>query len=171
MKTLSKLINEKLEFKGATLYDYFIGALCEEYLAWYFYTIFGNFLVGKERPSIEKFFKETAEDELEDHAEWLLKRMDELDMSCEDIHDFSKLNDFVFHPYNPPTSKNGKLDTKDAILKAISMEKEAIETYKAFEIFTRDNDPVTNKKVKNILADEEEHLAELTNFLEDIENK
>ena len=50
------------------------------------------------------------------------------------------------------------------------MESEAIETYTAFELYTRDKDVVTNEKIKEILADEQEHLTELKNFFQDLES-
>ena len=48
------------------------------------------------------------------------------------------------------------------------MEMGAIETYKDLEEITRNVDPVTNRKVKAILADEEEHLQEIEDFLCDV---
>ena len=50
------------------------------------------------------------------------------------------------------------------------MEMDAIETYRDLEEITRNVDPVTNRKVKAILADEEEHLQEIEDFLCDVGN-
>ena len=50
----------------------------------------------------------------------------------------------------------------------IQSEKGAIETYTALEVVTRDNDVVTNRKVKEILADEQEHLQNLIDLHKDI---
>ena len=50
----------------------------------------------------------------------------------------------------------------------IEAERGAIETYKKIEAYTRGIDVVTNKKIKLILQDEEEHLTELKDFLADI---
>ena len=50
------------------------------------------------------------------------------------------------------------------------MEQDAIETYKAFELATRDSDPVSNQKIREILADEEEHLEALNSFSLDMLN-
>ena len=80
MKTLSDKVKDyklNVGLKNAQLRELFIGALAEEYLAWYFYTTIGSFLYGHERPSVEKFFGETADDELNDHGKWLIKRMEE----------------------------------------------------------------------------------------------
>ena len=56
------------------------------------------------------------------------------------------------------------MNTSQALTIAIQMEKDAIETYKAFELATRDSDPVSNQKIREILADEEEHLEALNSF-------
>ena len=48
------------------------------------------------------------------------------------------------------------------------MGKGAIETYTALEAVTRGNDVVTNRKVKEILADEQEHLQNLIDLYKDI---
>ena len=175
MKTLSDKVKDyklNVGLKNAQLRELFIGSLAEEYLAWYFYTTIGSFLYGHERPSVEKFFGETADDELNDHGKWLIKRMDELDMSPIELFDPSSWNKYAFHPYeHPEVSSDGNINTKDALLKALNMESEAIETYTIFEEKTRDSDPVTNQKIKEILADEQEHLTELKNFWQDIEEK
>ena len=174
MIKLSELIQKKKlsiekPLSNASLRELFIGALAEEYLAWYFYTTIGNFLYGHERPSIEKFFAETAEDELNDHGKWLIKRMEELDFSPLELFEPDNWNTYAFHKYEPPIiSSDGNINTKDALLKAINMESEAIETYTIFEEQTRDIDQVTNEKIKEILADEQEHLTELKNFRQDL---
>ena len=168
MKKFSDLLQQN-KFAEFSLHNFFMCALAEEFLAWYFYSTVGKFLFGKERPSVEKFFAETAEDEYEDHAEWLMKRMDELDMNPGELYDPSLWNKFAVHPYDASIF-TGQVDTRTAVIKAINMESEAIETYTAFELYTRDKDVVTNEKIKEILADEQEHLTELKNFFQDLES-
>lgn len=50
------------------------------------------------------------------------------------------------------------------------MELDAIDTYRELEEITRNIDTVTNKKIKDILADEEEHLQEIEDFICDVEH-
>ena len=52
----------------------------------------------------------------------------------------------------------------------ITAEEGAIETYSDIELFTRDRDVVTNKRIKEILADEQEHLQALKDLVADIES-
>lgn len=49
----------------------------------------------------------------------------------------------------------------------IEAEKGAIETYRELEEMTRNVDVVSNDKIKQILADEIEHLQELEDFITD----
>ena len=49
----------------------------------------------------------------------------------------------------------------------IEAEKGAIETYRELEEMTRNVDVVSNDKIKQILADEIEHLQELEDFIAD----
>ena len=68
------------------------------------------------------------------------------------------------HKYIKPDSYN----TKDSIQQMIEAEHNAIETYKNLINATKDTDPVTYNKAIEILADEEEHLQEMIDFLNDI---
>jgi len=139
-------------------------ALSEELLAWYHYTIVWPFLQGKMRPDIVKFFQETAKDELEDHAYWLMERLNQFGVTPEDVADPVNLNNIATHKYIYP-----QYTSVEALLNNIEAEKGAIETYDKLEKFTRDKDQVSNSKIKEILADEQEHLAELQDLLTDIE--
>ena len=47
-------------------------------------------------------------------------------------------------------------------------EEGAIETYEELVKMTEEVDPASNSKLKEILADEQEHLQELKDFLQDI---
>lgn len=139
-------------------------AFCEEMLAWYQYIIIAPFLVGKERPSIQKDYFENAKEELEDHGYWLLERISQLGGNIEGIDRPECWNVVAPHKYIKPDSYN----TKDSIQQMIEAEHGAIETYKNLINAAKDTDPVTYNKAIEILADEEEHLQEMLDFLNDI---
>lgn len=150
-----------------------LNALSEEIMAWYAYFIVRPFLVGKERQNIEYLFGEYAEDELHDHAEWIINRINELGGSVSDICLPSKAELYANHHIIMPNicAETGNVDVVDAIKTNIEMEIGAIETYKDLVEFTSSKDPVSNSKLKEILADEEEHLNKLKEFLQDIESQ
>ena len=139
-------------------------AFCEEMLAWYQYIIIAPFLVGKERPSIQKDYFENAKEELEDHGYWLLERISQLGGNIEGIDRPECWNIVAPHKYIKPNS----YDTKDSIQQMIDAERNAIKTYKNLINVTKDIDPVTHNKAIEILGDEEEHLQEMLDFLNDI---
>ena len=138
-------------------------ALAEELLAWYHYTICAPFLHGKRRPELVKFFKETAKDEFEDHACWLMERLQQLGSDVNDIADPASLNVIATHKYIIPS-----YETCQAVANNITAEKGAIETYTKLEEFTKDRDIVTHSKIEEILADEQEHLQELEKVYRDM---
>lgn len=140
-------------------------ALAEEFNAWYAYTIVFPFLHGPLRPDIVDFFKETAKDELEDHAYWLMERLNQLGVELCNIADPAMWNTVATHKYIFPTT-----DTLGAIQNNIKAEQGAIETYKKLEEFTRGKDIVTNSKIKEILKDEQNHLSDLYDLRKDITN-
>ena len=139
-------------------------ALAEELVAFYQYTMAWPFIHGKERNKLESVLKDNAEDELEDHAYWLLSRLDQLNRRPENIKDIDELNKFAKHKYIIPVAA----DVKSIIEDNIKSEKGAIETYLELEEFTRDKDIVTHTKVEEILSDEREHLHLLEQILRDI---
>lgn len=157
-------------------------ALKEELNAWYGYIIVKDFLVGIGRPDVEKLYEETAEDELKDHAYWLMKRIAELDGTIEDITASPASWLTATHTYLSP-KWSGKysqqnivageedivIDVLDSLLQNVENEMGAIETYKELiEIAALSKDYATEKKCKEILADEEEHLQLLQDQLDDI---
>ena len=156
--------------------DMLKNALKEEFNAWYGYIIIREFLAGRERPSIMKFYDDTAKDELEDHGYWLMKRINELGGTLDDISSTPAIWETAAHKYRSPkwSAKNESagdekyVSTEESLKINIKNEKDAISTYREIEEFTRDIDPVTNQKIKEILADEEEHLTSLNEFLDDI---
>ena len=138
-------------------------ALAEEILAWYHYTICAPFLTGKMRPDVEKLFIETAKDEFEDHACWLMERLRQLGENPGELLDPNQMNTIAKHKYIMPS-----FDTKKALQNNIEAEKGAIETYTELEAFTKDKDIVSHAKIEEILADEQEHLKLLNKLAEDI---
>lgn len=141
-------------------------ALAEEFLAWYEYTIVIPFLFGKQHHSIAETFKEHAEDEFEDHAVWLMKRLNELDYVPQNILHPMNLNDVADHKYIP--LENEPLETSKLIKKMIKSEEGAIDTYTKIQELTKDVDPVTNDKIIEILGDEIEHKATLEKYLKSL---
>ena len=171
MKTLTQL-NESNFSEGyrSELLTRLQNAFREEINAWYGYTIMGKFLIGPCREELEKFFETSAKDEFEDHAMWILERINQLNGTPNECLAPETLKN-VDHGYIIPQNLvSGPMSTEDAVNINIDNERGAIETYEALEKFTRDVDPVTNKKIKEIWADEEEHLSELNDFLGDIQN-
>ena len=141
-------------------------AFAEEINAWYQYFVVIPFLHGKERKNIEDFYKTAAEDEYEDHAMWLLNRINELGHTPDEILDMYNLNKLAAHKFIKP---NKEFDVKESLQQNIEAEKGAIETYIDLVNFTKGIDPVTHRKMKQILADEQEHLTELNDFFADIQ--
>lgn len=147
-----------------TLVDYIYRALAEEYQAWYQYHIVIPFMRGNERTAIADFFKKTADDELNDHAEKLLNRLAQLSdtmckLACPD--DWSKV---AVAKYQYPAC----YDVDSLVLQNIKSEIEAVELYTELCNFTKGKDSVTNRLAKQILTDEQEHLQDLLDFAADL---
>lgn len=143
-------------------------AFCEEMNAWYQYIVIEPFLIGNERKEISELYKETAKDELEDHGYWILERINQLGGEPGDLLNPDNWNKVAKHKYIQPSAGLTNYDVVASIQQNIEAEKGAIETYINLEKVTRDTDPVTNQKIKSILADEEEHLQSLQELLADI---
>ncbi len=140
--------------------------IAEEFEAWYNYFIFSQFLVGNERSSVEMTFMKLASDELHDHAFKLINRLNELGLHCCVITpDTWRLTAQQQINVNPDCSVKTQLKVnKEA-------EEGAIRHYKlAIEYFQNLGDIITVELLKAILADEEEHLCEINDFLEDIQH-
>ena len=172
MKSLSQTVSEASfsdlmikNLENKDLVTLLQSALAEEYLQWYQYTVVIPFAVGQDRVNIVEAFKEHAKDELEDHAAWLIERINQLDGVPTLVDEPSKWNLCAVHKYITPKPP---YDVCTLLEQNIQSEKGAIETYTALEAVTRHNDIVTNKKVKEILADEQEHLQNLIDLHKDI---
>ena len=172
MKSLSQTLSEASfsdlmikNLENKDLVTLLQSALAEEYLQWYQYTVVIPFAVGQDRVNIVEAFKEHAKDELEDHAAWLIERINQLDGVPTLVDEPSKWNLCAVHKYITPKPP---YDVCTLLEQNIQSEKGAIETYTALEAVTRHNDIVTNRKVKEILADEQEHLQNLIDLHKDI---
>lgn len=172
MKTFTQKINESVGYIEPTIKDLIISKLCnaykEEIAAFYYYTTVAEFLCGPSRKDVEEFYEEAANDELNDHGKWILKRIAQLGGCPSYVTVFTGLPNAT-HQYVNPIINNGNIDVYQSLNDCKKMELDAIETYRDLEEITRNIDPVTNRKVKAILADEEEHLQELEDFICDVE--
>lgn len=138
-------------------------AFAEEVNAWYQYYIISPFLTGPERTSIVADYQENGNEELE-HAGMLLERISQLGGDFSDIEALDKLDGLAKAKYIKPTTT----DVKTSLQQIIDAEKGAIATYDALEQATRGKDTVTNRIAKTILADEQKHLQEAIDFMNDI---
>ena len=151
---------------SATLIVELNSLLAEEFQAWYQYYIVAPFLHGCDRESVQEFFQEAADDELNDHASKLLNRLNELNQDCTVIPtpDSWKL---------AATSKFGvaPMDVMSQLSLNVKAEQEAIEHYQKVIVLAEQlQDHTTYDMLKEILADEEQHLSELNDFLKDRSN-
>ena len=171
MKTFTQKINESVGYIEPTIKELIISKLCnaykEEIHSWYYYTTVTEFLCGPSRKDIEEFYEDTAKDEFEDHAKWILKRIAQLGGCPSCVTPIANLTSAT-HPYINPVVRDGNIMVQSSLENAQTMEMDAIETYKELEEITRNVDPVTNRRVKAILGDEEEHLQEIEDFLCDV---
>jgi len=116
------------------------------------------------KEEVVEFFNETAKDELEDHAYWLMERLNQLGVYPQPVISSTCWNNVANHKYIAPVQ-----DILGAIRNNIAAEIGAIETYQDLEKFTRDRDVVSNTKIKEILADEQQHLADLYDLEKDFQ--
>lgn len=137
--------------------------LAEEFQAWYQYFVVAPFIAGSERPNIQEFFIDTAKDELDDHATKLINRINELGASCvlatpESWKEYAKAG---FMVANNDVASQLILNQK-AEMDAIAHYQQVIELAESIKDYT------TKDILKKILADEEQHLSELNEFINDI---
>lgn len=139
--------------------------LAEEFQAWYQYYITYQFLVGNERTSVAEFFEETADDELNDHANSLIKRINELGSEC------LLLTPDTWKEYSEAKFLTSDLSVGSQLEINKTAEESAIEHYqRVIELAESLKDYTTRDILKKILADEEEHLSEINDFINDIQS-
>ncbi len=166
MKKITDIIVK--ESKETEIISELKNALKEELIAWYGYVIVKEWLSGQDRTNIIEFYEDTAKDELEDHAYWLMKRINQLGGTIEDITSSPSIIETATHKYISPIWKGDNIPVKESLEINIKNEEGAIETYKKLVSITEDVDPASNAKLKEILSDEEDHLQELKDFLNDL---
>ena len=137
----------------------------EEIQAWYQYYIVSNFMQGQQRKSIEQLFVDTAKDELDDHANKLLKRISELGGNISSISDINLLSNIANCEYKIPQEP---YNTIKLLEDNIEGEICAIKHYIELADITKDKDYTTYCMAIEILGDEEEHLRSLQDFYVDI---
>lgn len=138
--------------------------LAEEIQAWYQYWLVEPFLLGDERPHIQETFKTNADDELNDHADKLLQRIHDLGFGATYLQGgLNSIAEYVGAPYvNPTTSVDQALQVM------LKSEEDAIASYtQAVDFAESIHDVVSRDIFKAILADEEEHFANLNHFILD----
>ena len=177
-KNVKRLVETFVEDYRKTKYNDLIinklkNALKEEFNAWYGYIIIREFLVGNLRPDIVKTYDDLAEDELKDHAYWLMKRINELGGTIQDLTISPNSWGEAKHQYRSPLwvevqEGNSLIPVIESLKINIENEKDAINTYNELIVLTQGVDWTTNSKCKEILADEEEHLQILKELLDDI---
>ena len=136
-------------------------AYADEWLAYYQYWVGAKVARGRMRGIIAEELEQHAQEEL-GHAELLVKRMAQLGgtplLTLEDLLKQSNCG------YDAPTDP----DTRTLLVQNIKGEQCAIETYQKLFDFVKGKDPITEKLVLEILADEVEHEEDLEAMLEDM---
>lgn len=139
-----------------------VSLLAEEYQAWYNYRLIQPYLQGLERSSVSDKFVELAKDELDDHANKLLNRLAELNYGP------VLLTPLSWHEYSTINDNCDSTIVIDQLYFNRDLEIKAIEHYnKVIQVALYYSDFVTSDLLKSILADEENHLNILNDFIND----
>lgn len=129
----------------------------------YAYLTVVPFMVGEDRAHIAETFTNIGDDELNDHAHKLLNRIRELQAPLSTVT-LASLSSFATNPENPVD-----LSVESQLIAKYISEVNAINHYqKVIPIAYSVGDLVTADILKEILADEEEHLTELDKFIKDL---
>lgn len=159
LKNLCKVADSPLSLR-----DELISLLAEEFQAWYQYKIVIPYITGDSRPDVKEFFEEAADDELNDHAEQLMKRIAELDL----------VNSILPTPESWALAARAKfqtapLDITSQLQINLTAEEEAIAHYhEVINMAESLQDFVTADILKKILADENEHKHSLEKLIQDL---
>lgn len=160
IENIATEFNELLITDQKTILSMLYKALADEWLAYYQYWSSYHSTRGKGKVDVDPEFEAHSKDELE-HAEKIVMRIKELGgrpfPRIQDLDNFCSQKSVGAPVQNPC----------DLLLITIEAEKHAISFYKELESLTRGVDPTTNKMVKEILSEEEEHLYDLSMLLED----
>lgn len=166
---LRKRINESSPVSSRIDTDMIISLLktlyAEEIQAWYQYYIVEKFMTGTDRSSIVKLFETNADDELNDHANKLLKRISELGGDISEISMLDSLSSVAKCNYITPEAP---YNTIKLLEDNIIAEECAIKHYIELADITNNIDYTTHCMAIEILSDEEEHLRDLQDFYVDL---
>jgi len=166
IEALEGLVEEnagKVEKTNEEVVKLLVKAMADEFLAWYQYWVCKNLSRGAGKFDADPEFSAHADEEM-GHADQLIQRIKELGGKP------------IFNPQewqvlgNPWTEVNNA-SVKEQLAITIQAEKDAIEFYKKIINYTRGFDESTHKMARGILADEEEHLYDLTMLLESVSNE
>lgn len=143
--------------EGAQLVDLLIAAYCAEKVSEYQYEQAINAGLGKARNYFLSECTEHREEEHE-HADLLANRIDELG----GVIPFTLEEVAANNPAGSPQEVENNRDTSVLTEQIIEAEQFAVELYSKIEEMTRDNDPVTNDMIIDILATEQKHVVDMT---------
>ena len=133
----------------------------DEWLAFIQYYVPIGSCKGMMRPDIEAELEEHAKDEFE-HLTLLRERIVQLNgvplMSPEQFLEYTKAG------FIEPES----LDVESIVADNIESESRAIDGYMSLMEFTKGKDEVTYRLARQILADEEDHIQDLSDFAVDL---
>lgn len=153
--------NELVVSNNEVILNMLYTALADEWLAYFQYWAAANSTFGKGKTDVDPQFIAHAEEELA-HADKIIKRIKELGGKA--IPRIDMLKDFCSVP-NAGAPSTNPIELLGVTIKA---EEDAINFYKELQTVTKGSDPTTNRMVKQILEDEEEHLYDLKMLLADI---
>ncbi len=137
-------------------------ALSEEWLAYYQYWIGALVVEGAMRFNVQSEFEEHAAEEHE-HAQMLAKRIIELEGVP--VLDPKQWFELARCKYDVPMN----FDVVNLLKQNVSSERCAIMRYQQLAQFTDGIDFTTCDIAKRIMAEEEEHEQDLTDYLRDIQ--
>lgn len=136
-------------------------AYADEWLAYYQYWVGAKVARGRMRGIIAEELEQHAQEEL-GHAEMLVNRMAQLGGTpLLTLEDLLKQSNCGYDAPNDP-------DTRTLLVQNIKGEQCAIVTYQKIYDFVKGKDPITEKLILQILADEVEHEEDLEAMLEDM---
>lgn len=146
-------------------------ALIEEIEAWYHYKMSAAICPIKE---ICDLYNKIADDEMNDHAKWLIDTLHSLTIDINDIleiRDWDKIT--INHPYEKPHLDDGMhfVNVNVSINEEITNESNAIDTYDKLIAYIKNVIGTNNefesilKKCKSIRDEEGEHLKMLQDKL------
>lgn len=156
-----EILNTKIDVQA--LLKELNSALAEEWLAFYQYWIGAQIVVGFNRPEVEAEFNEHAMEEF-GHAKKLANRIKELDGTP--VLTPKEWSEIAICKYIEPRN----FDVISLLKDNIAGERCAIAHYQKIAEMTEGKDYVTATLVKEILAEEEQHELDLSDYLDDINN-